>query len=209
MWPSDAKPGTVATVFRARFTAAALGLVALGGLLVGASCQSAEALPARPDPIELSDTDRQVVTQLVGEWKHADDADRSAAIAAIELATEPMNPMIRGLARSRLEDVIHIDETLTMAEANGVVTITRSDLPRPFVAAANGRKFETTNNEGDPAKGSLRIEEDAFISRMETDQGGGERTYRIDDAGNLVIETWIFSSRLPGDIVYQTHYARP
>lgn len=209
MWPSREKLGTVAAVLRARITTTAWSLLALGGLLVGPSCQSAEPPPARPDPITLSDADRQTMLALVGDWNHADENDRPAAITAIETATESMNAMIRGIARSRLADAVHIDQTITIAEADGIVTIRRSDLPRPFVAAANGELFDTTNNEGDPAKGALRIEGDTFVSRMETGQGGGERTYRIDEAGQLVIETWIFSPRLPSDIVYYSHYARP
>lgn len=177
-------------------------------LLLGA-CRSTEAAPVEHQPVELSEADREVVTRFVGGWQHVGgDEDREAALDAISTVTAEMNGLIRGVAQSRLEESVTIDTTLTLAEEQGIVTITRSDRPKPFVAPADGKAFVTVDDEGDEAKGSLRIDGYSLVTLVETEQGGGERTYSIDPTGQLEVTTRIFSPRLPGDVVYVARYQR-
>lgn len=217
-WRNARQSGTVASVLRpllrstasARWARTGYSYGFGFGLMCSSACKDDPPPPTAHDPVELSATDQATVGKFVGSWAHrGGDGDREAAMAAIDAATESMNSMIRGVARSRIRDSVHLDATLSIAEADGIVTITRSELPRPFVAPANGREFETQDDEGETAKGQLRIEGDTLVSRVETDQGGGERTHRIEADGSLVIHTRIFSPRLPSEIEYDTHYARP
>lgn len=184
--------------------------VALAALLLGTACRSSEAAPVQHQPVELDQAQRETVARFVGQWKHAGgEDDRSAALDAVSSVTAEMSGLIRGMAQSRLEESVRIDGTLEIAEADGILTITRSERPQPFTAPANGQAFDTVNEEGDEARGSLRIDGYTLVTRIETDQGGGERTYAIDPLGQLEITTRIFSPRLPADVVYVARYARP
>lgn len=186
-----------------------LGLV-LAGLLLAAGCGK-EAPPApKMEPVQLSAEQKTTMAKFTGKWAHIGGTEeKEASLAAVSTVTAEMNGLIRGVAQGRLEESVRIDATMEIAEAEGIVTITRSEREKPFVAPASGKTFETINDEGDEAKGSLKLEGDTIQTRVETDDGGGERTYRIDDQGQLEIVTRIFSPRLPGDVVYTTHYKRP
>ncbi|MEM7154269.1 MAG: hypothetical protein AAF799_15595 [Myxococcota bacterium] len=186
-----------------------LGL-ALAGLLLAAACGKEAPPPAKMQPVELSAEQKSTVAKFAGKWEHIGGTEESeASLAAVSKVTSEMNGLIRGMAQSRLEESVRIDATMEISEAEGIVTIGRSERPKPFVAPADGKVFETVNDEGDEAKGSLKLDGETIQTRVETDQGGGERTYRIDDEGRLEIVTRIFSPRLPGDVVYTTHYKRP
>ncbi|MCX4246948.1 hypothetical protein [Paraliomyxa miuraensis] len=185
---------------------ARLGLAAL---LLGTACGKSEASPVEHEPVQLDQTQRATMERLVGSWKHVGGAqEQDAALKAVEQATESMSSLIRGVARSRLEETVRIDAVLSIAEDRGIVTITRSEVPEPFVCSADGRERPTTTSDGDDAQASLRIEADALVSKVVTDQGGGERTHRIDEQGQLVITARTFSPRLPADVVYEARYAR-
>lgn len=178
-------------------------------LLVGA-CRSTEAAPVEHQPVQLTEPQRETVARFVGSWQQVSgEEDQAAAIEAVSAVTAEMNGLIRGVAQSRLEESVKIDATLEIAEAEGILTITRSGRTTPFMAPADGKVFDTVNEEGDEAKGSLKIDGDAIVTRVETEQGGGERTYRVVADGQLEISTRIFSPRLPGDVVYVAHYSRP
>ncbi len=184
-------------------------LVVLATLMT--ACGSSDPPPAvSHQPITLDDAQRTTLERFVGAWTHTGGkAEQETAWQAVETVTEPMNALIRGVARSRLRETVKIDATMSFALSEGIVTITRSDRPQPFAAPANGETFAMTTADGDDAKGSLRIDGDAIVTRVETDQGGGERTYRVDADGGLEISARTFSPRLPDDVVHTMHYGRP
>jgi len=182
----------------------------LAGLLTMAACRSSEAAAVEHAPIELEQTQRSTLARLAGPWRHVGGPqEQAAALQAVEQATTEMSALIRGMARSRLEEAVRIDGTLSIEERQGIVTITRSEQPQPFTAPAHGREFELQTADGDDARASLRVDEHGVVARVVTDQGGGERTYRVDDQGQLVITSRTFSPRLPADVVFTATYARP
>ncbi|MEX1362068.1 MAG: hypothetical protein AB1Z98_03030 [Nannocystaceae bacterium] len=181
----------------------------LASLLVTTACGKTEAAPVDHPPVSLDEAQAGTVARFVGTWQHSGgDEDREGSLAAVSTVTEQMNGLIAGMAQSKLEHAVRIDGTLEIREAEGIVTIVRSERPQPFVAPANGATFLTVNEGGDEANGSLRIVGQDLVTLIETDSGGGERTYRIDEAGQLQIHTRIFSPRLPAEVVFVTRYAR-
>ena len=123
--------------------------------------------------------------------------------------TTQMGSLIGGMAQSRLEPVVLIDATLSIEELDGIVTIRRSEHPGPFTAPADGKVFDMQTTDGDDARGSLRLDGPTLVTRVETDDGGGERTYRIDALGKLVVVGRTFSPRLPAEVITTATYARP
>lgn len=179
------------------------------GVLALVGCRKSEAATVQHEPVPLDAAQRAAVDRFVGQWDHVGGShEHSAAIEATQRVTADMNALIRGVAQSRLEEAVHIDATISIAEDQGILTIARSEVPEPFTAPANGREFETQTPEGDDAHAWLRLDGDALITRVETDEGGGERTHRIDAQGQLVITVRMFSPRLPADVVYESHYTR-
>lgn len=191
----------------------ALQRTALSGLLlllVSAACRSSEAATVQHHPVDLDETQRATVARFLGQWRHVGgQEEQQAAIQAVAEATAEMNAIVRGVARSRLEKAVRIDATLSIAESAGIVTIDRSEQPHPFTAPADGREIDFETADGDDARATLRIRGNTLVARVETEQGGGERTYRIDDHGHLVITSRTFSPRLPADVVHTARYARP
>lgn len=177
--------------------------------VVLAACGGDNTVKTQHDSVELSRAQQTVVTRLVGQWKHIGGDEQATAIAAVTSVTSEMNGLIRGMAQTRLEGAVKIDANLTFAEDQGIVTITRSDRSDPFVAPADGQAFDTVDDHGDDARGSLRVEGEALMTLVKTDKGGGERSYRVDEGGELEIVTRIFSPRLPSDVVYTCNYSRP
>jgi len=173
------------------------------------ACGGDNTVKTQHDSVELSQDQHTVVKRFVGQWKHVGGDEQETAIAAVTAVTSEMNGLIRGMAQTRLEGAVKIDANVTFVENEGVVTITRSDRSDPFIAPANGLAFDTVDDHGDDARGSLRIEGEALVTLVKTDKSGGERTYRVDEDGNLEIVTRIFSPRLPSDVGYTCNYARP
>ncbi len=196
---------------RALPTSATLLAWLTGVMLLTAACGKSEAPPpVQHAPVQLDEAQSAVVEKFVGTWKHVGGADEQrAADAAVIEATEEMNGLIRGIARGKLEDTVHIDTSITFSVKSGVVTIARSERTQPFAAPADGTRFATTTDAGDDAQASLRIEGNTMITKVETDKGGGERTYAIGADGRLEISARTFSPRLPNDVVFSMHYARP
>lgn len=183
--------------------------VALASLLVVVACRKSEAAPVEHDPVQLDESQRTAVNRFVGQWEHVGgQEEHSAAIEAVHSVTADMNSLIRGVAESRLEEAVHIDAAISIEEDQGILIIARSEVAQPFTAPADGREFDLQTPEGDDARGSLRIDGHALVTRVQTDQGGGERTYRIDALGQLVITSRTFSPRLPADVVYEAKYAK-
>src|SRR5690606_842839 len=170
----------------------------LAGLLTMAACRSSEAAAVEHAPIELEQTQRSTLARLAGPWRHVGGPqEQAAALQAVEQATTEMSALIRGMARSRLEEAVRIDGTLSIEERQA------------STAPAHGREYELQTADGDDARASLRVDEHGVVARVVTDQGGGERTYRVDDQGQLVITSRTFSPRLPADVVFTATYARP
>lgn len=185
--------------------------VALLAALTTAACGGEKkAAPVEHAPVKLDDAQSATVARFVGTWTHAGGAaEQDAANNAVKAITAEMNGLIRGMAEERLLETVRLDATITFSEKDGIVTITRSEQPQPFKAPADGRVFDMQTAKGDDAKGSLQIEGETLVTKVETDEGGGGRTYSIDAEGNLQISSRTFSPRLPGDVLYTAHYAKP
>lgn len=190
--------------------ASMLHRVSLAALLLLAACGKTEVESVQLGPVTLDDAQKQILARFVGPWQHAGGAtEQEAAMAAVRTVTAQMNGLIRGMAESRLEQTVRLDAGLTIEEKDGIVTIARSEQAKPFVAPADGQTFDMQTSDGDDGRGSLRIEGDTLHTHVQTEDGGGERFYRIDAEGTLIISARTFSPRLPGDIEYTATYARP
>lgn len=161
-------------------------------------------------PVALDEAQQAIVARFAGSWAHAGgSAEQEAANESAMKVVEQLNSFIQGMAEERLLKTVHIDSTLNIAEQDGILTIARSEQPAPFKAPADGRAFDMTTSDDEDGRGSLRINGETLVTLVETDQGGGERTYRIDDEGQMEITHRTFSPRLPADVVYTAHYAKP
>jgi hypothetical protein len=182
--------------------------ITLAALLLTA-CRSSEAAPVEHSPVTLDQAQRTALDRFVGSWQHVGGAaEQEAALDSVREVTDQMNSFIRGMAESRLSEAVQIDAGLTVSEQEGIVTLARSEQPKPFTAPADGTGFDMQTADGDDARGSLRIDGHTLVTRVETGDGGSERTHRIDAQGKLVISTRTFSPRLPADVVYQATYER-
>ena len=179
-------------------------------LLLAGACGEPPNTPLAPAPVRLGDAQHETLARFVGAWEHAGGAaEQQAAKDSVRTVTAQMNGFIRGMAESRLDETVRLDARLEIREQDGIVTITRSDRPRPFVVPADGKPLAMPTDEDDDGQGSLRIDGDTLVTRLETDGGGGERVYRVDAQGMLLISARVFSSRLPADVVYMASYTRP
>ncbi|MEM9459262.1 MAG: hypothetical protein AAGF11_34100 [Myxococcota bacterium] len=179
-------------------------------LLLTCACGEPKSTKPAPASVRLDDAQQKTLARFLGAWEHAGGAaEQEAAKDAVRTVTAQMSGFIRGMAQSRLDKTVHLDPRIEITEQDGVVTITRSDRPRPFVAPADGKTFSMPTDEDDDGQGSLRIDGDTLVARLETDGGGGERVYRVDAEGMLRISGRVFSSQLPTDVVYTASYARP
>jgi len=146
---------------------------------------------------------------FAGDWQLVGDvgAAEQQVNAAIDKATESMNFLTRGLARSRLRSSQKPPKRIRMRLQDQMFTIQPDSLPAlslPISGAAApdaGRTFRVALESGG---GRLSLRQ---VS--ENQQGKRENVYRLKDGGkSLDLEVTVHSGSLPAQVQYKLQFVR-
>jgi hypothetical protein len=140
--------------------------------------------------------------RFVGGQKERDGVD-----AAIEKSVAELNPVVRGLGRSRLAESNEVPADIEITLASEVVTIHQAG--DAHAAPVDGTKVKSKSKDGDKVKVSHRLGSGKLTQRIVGD--GGERTNRYElssDGKRLTLEVEITSSQLPVPVEYSLSYER-
>lgn len=142
---------------------------------------------------------------LAGRWSPAETADqKQRRLAAIDAATERLNPFQRGLARSQLAQRTAPPPGLMIEVEGSKLTIVNGE--RRLELELGGAPVDVAGPQG-PSRVSATLEEERLTVTARRSTGERTTTYRADGAG-LLMEVTMKSERLTGPVKYALTYAR-
>ena len=170
-----------------------------GLLMIGAT---AFAAPARAAPID----DCAELTTLNGRYELTGArAERHQQAEAVERVVNQMSWLFRRVARSRLLDANPLPQVIEVQCDGGSANVWFDG--RRFTAPLDGRVVWVTGTHGDPVRLQARVHGDRLVLNFEGDGGGKEVTLWADGGRRVILDTRVYSPRLPADVVYETSYA--
>ena len=141
-----------------------------------------------------------------GTWKI--DRKRSQNVSeAIDAAVEPLNFVVRSVARTRLQKTNQPGATLAIALADGNTSIDYGR--KTVVTPSDGKPVPWGQKEGEPAEVSTRLTGSALVQTFKASDGQKTNRFLLSpDGKELVLETQVASPRLPKPLSYRTVYRR-
>lgn len=134
-------------------------------------------------------------------------SERRALDRAVEAATAELNPLVRGIARSRITSAVEPRDTLEFAFGPNRVTLRSPGMP--LLRAPLDRPIEWMNPEGSLVEVRCRLEGDTLRIRYRGDGGDTRITYRFDESrSRLEMRARIDHVRLPATLEYGLTYRR-
>jgi hypothetical protein len=182
----------------------------LGGLLLATACNVADAQPAsdhgvvEPAGAALAGSE---VDRFVGKYRFAGgQAQRNALREAIEELVQAINVLVRGKARTKLEETNPVFDSVVIERGAGTLVLT-------FGTLKNACKLDGSATQVDGIDGSkltcrLSMENGALVQRLSGSRGGRDNTITVDEHGKLRVKTRIHSRLMPKDLRYKLTYAR-
>lgn len=172
-------------------------LIALGVLLA--------SMVARP----ASASDKgsaQLLGQITGRYRFVGGkTQRRGVKRAIERVVSQMNFLIRGFARSRLEETNRVASKISIDRQGERITISFDE--RTYTAPLDGRTVWVKGVTGDKVKLKLRAGRKRLLQVFIGDRGQRANAFLPGNRRTLVLKVTISSDRLPGDIRYRLTYA--
>jgi hypothetical protein len=142
-----------------------------------------------------------------GTWKI--DRKRSQNVTeAIDATVEPLNFVVRSIARSRLQKTNHPGATLVIAVADGNTSIHYDD-KKAVTSPSDGKSASWSREDGEAAEITTKLTGSALIQTFKGAEGQKvNRLLLSPDNKDLVLETVVSSPKLPKPLQYQTVYHR-
>jgi hypothetical protein len=168
--------------------------------LVASAAMLSSAAPAtagdRAEPLE----------QLTGTFVHAGgDAERRAVHDAIEEVVREMSPLVRSVARARLEEANPVPETLALRSDGKVFTMAYSE--ETYSGWLDGTPAKVSTRDGDSMQLRLRLENRTLRQVFTADDKSRTNLLRIE-GGKLAVYVQVHASSLPHHLVYRLTYER-
>jgi len=138
-----------------------------------------------------------------GAWTLAAAPDLGQIIAA---ATEPLNFLVRPIARARLAKLNQPYRTLTLVRGERTFSVQFDQRPA-LVMPADGSAVAWTREDGETFRIAARMEQDALVQTFQAADGTRTNVFRPDPAtGGLTLAVHITSPRLPAPLEYALGY---
>ncbi len=148
----------------------------------------------------------QGLSALAGEYAFSGgEAERQALRDAIDALVEEMNPLARGIARSRLLESNRIASRVAIGADGNAVTVSFDD--RAYTATLGAAAIEVTGIDGKPVQLTHRFQGETLTQRFVGSQGA--RRNALDLRGTkLRIHVVIESESLPKPLSYRLTYTK-
>jgi len=142
-----------------------------------------------------------------GTWKI--DRKRSQNVSeAIDDAVEPLNFVVRSVARTRLQKTNQPGATLAIALTDGNTSIDYGN-KKTVVTPSDGKPVPWGQKESEPAEVSTRLTGSALVQTFKANDGQKTNRFLLSpDGKELVLETQVASPRLSKPLSYRTVYRR-
>jgi hypothetical protein len=182
----------------------------LGGLLLATACNVADAQPASDHTeaeaagvaVTSSDAER-----FVGKYRFAGgQAQRTALREAIEELVEAINVLVRGKARSKLQETNPVFDSVAIERGADALVLTFGTLKNACKLDGSATKVEGID--GSQLTCRISMKNGALVQRLSGSRGGRDNTITVDENGKLRIKTRIHSRLMPKDLRYSLTYAR-
>ncbi len=162
-----------------------------------------------PDPAPPKASEGAVPDALFGAALTFDggDGERSQVAKSVDRATEDMNLIARGIARSRLKETNRAPETIELRREGDRLTVVIDG--RRYEGLLDAPPITVKGITGDEVAMTFRISGDQLLQTFRGEDGGRENAFSLVDATTVVMDVRVFSPRLPADIVYALTYRRP
>ena len=132
-------------------------------------------------------------------------AEREALQKAIDDVVAEMNPLVRGIARSRLLGSNAIAEAIAIDAEGDTITVVFDK--RSYTAAIDGSPVTVTGVDGDPLVLTHRLHGKRLVQTFDGDRGIRRNAFVL--RGNkLALNVTVQSDQLPSDLVYTLTFAR-
>jgi len=173
---------------------------ALVGIFALAPTTPALGLGTDPSAATASQSQTQTFAYAGGE------TGRREIEAAIDLATEDMNILIRGIARRKLREANQIIPQLSFALSSERLDV-RYIEGRWISAPADGTPVRWTDQYGEEISVQHTRRGNTVVQRMQGEGGKRRNVYSFDEQGHtLTMDVTIESSRLPEPVRYRVRY---
>jgi hypothetical protein len=145
---------------------------------------------------------------FVGEYRFVGgQKERDGIEAAIELSVAELNPVVRGLGRSRLLDSNELPASIEIELDGELLTIHQAG--EAHAATVDGAKVKTKSKDGDKIRVSHKLASGKLTQRIVGDGGERSNGYKLSSDGKqLSLRVEITSSQLPVPVAYTLSYER-
>jgi len=171
-----------------------------------------DAVPSDPTAEEGEDVDAVVAPKppihpTTGSWRLAipkSELDKNID-AAVEGVASEFNMFIRELVRSKLEGATKVCKTYRLDVQDTVVEFA-CDGNKPVQLRRDGTPLHTSNQDGEPIRGTVAVQGDTLIVHWAGESGG--RTNTFERKGDtLHLTATVSSSHMPKPLVWAVRYA--
>jgi hypothetical protein len=178
--------------------------VALGVGLI--ACQEVQADDAPAGALDAETLEQ--AGAFVGEFRFVGgQKERDGIDAAIELSLDSVNPVVRGLGRSRLQESNEVPDAIEIELDGEVLTIHQAG--EAHAVRVDGSKAKTKSKHGDKIHVSHSISGGKLTQRIVGDGGERSNRYKLSgDGKRLTLSVEITSGHLPVPVSYSLSYER-
>lgn len=162
-----------------------------------------------PDPAPLPVSEGTVPDGLFAGAFTFDggEGERNQVAQSVDRATEDMNLIARGIARSRLKETNRAPETIELTRDGDRLTVFID--ARRYEGALDAAPVIVTGITGDEVAMTFRVAGGQLLQTFRGEDGGRENAFTLVDANTVALDVRVFSPRLPADVVYTLTYRRP
>jgi hypothetical protein len=128
--------------------------------------------------------------------------------AAIDKTVEPLNFVVRPIAKHRLMKTNNPYKRITIALPEGRVSIV-TDARAPILTPDGGKPIQWKREDGEVFDVSARWENGVLKQTFEAPDGKRVNTFEVsDDGSELILEVTVTSEKLKKPLVYKVFYKR-
>lgn len=147
------------------------------------------------------------VDRFVGRYRFVGgQAERDGVLAAIETVVAEVSVLLRGIARSRLQQANVVPEEIQIGHDGRSITITSGG--RTYTAPLDGSTTNAIDVFGDPVHYRVSVGDDHVVQTFSSSGGARHNRMRLDEQGRLTVHVVITSRHLPQALRYRLSYRR-
>ncbi|MFV8755424.1 hypothetical protein ACNOYE_33145 [Nannocystaceae bacterium ST9] len=156
----------------------------------------------------IDEATRETAASFVGEYRFVGgQKERDGIDAAIETSLDAVNPVVRAMGRSRLQESNEVPATIEITLQDDTLAIHQAG--EAHAARIDGSKLKTKSKQGDKINVSHRISSGKLTQKIVGDGGDRTNRYKLSNEGKrLTLSVEITSGHLPVPVSYSLTYER-